>query len=145
MKFTGKLCFFILKHCKLFLKLKKRLFCCLLFNKNGSQLKFFAHIYNLFFLYKINHFFFLEMIQKHLNRLIFLIIFCILLLWFKIEASQVARIVHVDRDGNFNTTGNKYQIMLEDKCNTAKACKPGLILPVWEPSVIFYFLSILKL
>lgn len=50
----------------------------------------------------------------------FLLIIISIIYLFSFNKAQVARIVHVDKDGNYNTTANKFQIMLEDKCNPGK-------------------------
>lgn len=39
---------------------------------------------------------------------------------------------------HLDVTNDSHQIMIEDKCAPAKECRPGLLLPVWEPKVFLH-------
>lgn len=45
-----------------------------------------------------------------------------------------------DNANHLNFTNNNNQIMIEDKCEPPKNCRPGLIIPLWEPHVFFFLI-----
>lgn len=42
-----------------------------------------------------------------------------------------------DNASHLDITKDSHQVMIEDKCAPAKPCRPGVILSVWEPQVLF--------